>query len=679
MVVLSYGLWQSRFGGSLDVLGRSLEINGQLWEVVGVMPRKFRFPFLAGNWENHVEGEVQLWAPLTINPSDQLSGSDPLKLTHPQGHFRFQVVGRLKPGVGIRAAQTEMDTISARLAQKYPDTNKTLGIRVRPLDEYVAGEARQPLLLLSLSVLLVLLIACANLATLFLARGVARARELAVRAAIGASRWRVIRQLLTESALVGLIGGCAGLLLAGPATHLIAASSPVNIPGLDETHVDAAVLAFSFVLALLCGLAFGLAPAYRFSASDPHELLKKGQQGSMASTLGVQGFFVGAQFAFSLVLLASAGLLIRSFINVLEVDPGFQPDHILTLRTLFTTPDAVPSGRLADYYQRALERVRQIPGVQAAGIVGNIFFLEENKNHALRQVEGHPPEPVSSWTPLVWTQISGDYFRAMGIPLLEGTTFTVKDGPDSPPVAIINQTLARRYWPGEDPIGKRLKGFDPRGKHDDWVTVVGLVADMRSHGLERAPMAEIYEVQVQSGEATPNLVVRTSSDPMLLAQSVRATLRSLDNTVILSGMETLQDVLREQTAPRRFQAWLMGLFSGLALLLAAVGVYGVMHYFVTQRIPEIGVRMAFGARGEDIAALLMRRAARFAGVGLGVGLVLALWSASLIKRLLFGVTSMDAVSFLSALSLLILAALAATYFPARRAMRVDPMVALRYE
>lgn len=393
----------------------------------------------------------------------------------------------------------------------------------------------------------------------------------------------------------------------------------------------------------------------------------------------MQGFFVGVQFALSLVLLVSAGLLIRSFVNVLQVDPGFQPDHILTVRMLFTNADAIPPSRMADYYQQALERLPQIPGVRAAGTVGNIFFLEENKNHALRQVEGRPPEPVSSWTPLVWTQISGDYFRAMSIPLLEGRTFNADDGRDSPPVAIINQTLAIRYWPGEDPIGKRLRGFDPRGKNDDWVTVVGLVADMRSHGLERAPMAEIYEAQAQRGEATPDLVVRTSTDPMLLAQEIRSSLRSLDKSVILSGITTMQEVLREQTAPRRFQAWLMGLFSGLALLLAATGVYAVMHYFVFQRIPEIGVRMAFGARGEDIAALLMRRATRFAGTGLSAGLVLALWAVSLIKRLLFGVTVADPLSFLGALFLLIVVAVTATYFPARRAMRVDPMVALRYE
>jgi len=679
VVILSHGLWQSRFGGSLEALGHDIYIDDKPWRVVGVMPPQFRFPFLAGTWENRVEGEVQLWAPLTANPYEEPSSSDSFNLTSAQGVARFQVIARLNPKIPLQAAQAEMDTIAARLALQYPDSDKTLGVQVRRLNEYIAGEMRRPLLLLSLCVLLLLLLACTNLATLFLARGVARARELAVRVAIGATRWRVIRQLLTESVLLGIIAGGAGVLLAGPALHLIVALSPVTVPRLDETRIDTAVLVFSFLLALLCGLGFGLAPARRFSAADPHELLKTGQQITASSTLGIQGLLVGAQFALSLVLLASASLLIRSFVEVLALDPGFQPDHILTMKVQFANPDATPPARMDDYYQRAWERLHKIPGVQAVGTVGNIFFLEENQNHALRQVEGHPPEPVDSWTPLVWTQVSGDYFRAMAIPLLQGRYFTSQDGPESPPVAIINRTLAKRYWPGEDPIGKRLKGFDPRGHNDEWVAVVGLVGDMRSHGLERLPMAEIYEVQAQRGEATPNLIVRTSVDPMQLAPTIRSTLRSLDKSVILSGITTMQDVLREQTAARRFQAWLMGVFSALALLLAAVGVYGVMHYFVTQRIPEIGVRMAFGACGKDIVSLFMRRAMRFAGAGLAVGLVLALWSASLIKRMLFGVTNTDPLSFLGALSLLIVVALSATYFPARRATRVDPMVALRYE
>src|SRR5256886_15600029 len=383
------------------------------------MPPQFRFPFLAGHWENRVEGEVQLWAPLTTNPYEEPS-SDPFSQTRPQGVARFQVIARLSPKMPLEAAQAEMDTIAARLALQYPDSDKTLGVQVRRLSEYIAGEMRRPLLLLSLCVLLLLLLACTNLATLFLARGVARARELAVRAAIGAARWRVIQQLLTESVLLGIIAGGAGVLLAGPALHLIVALSPITVPRLDETRIDTAVLVFSFLLALLCGLGFGLAPARRFSAADPHELLKTGQQIAASSTLGLQGLLVGAPFALSLVLLAGAGLLIRSFVEVLALDPGFQPDHLLTMKVQFDNPDATPPARMADYYQRAWERLHKIPGVEAVGTVGHIFLLQENQNHALHQVEGHAPEPIGRWTPLGSTRGSGDSFPAMAIPPPQG-------------------------------------------------------------------------------------------------------------------------------------------------------------------------------------------------------------------------------------------------------------------
>jgi predicted permease len=669
LVLLSHELWEARFDGAPDVLGRDIRLNGENWRVIGVMPEQFRFPFR----------EVKLWLPLTTNPFVEPNPNDPTNLNRPQGEARFQVIARLHPNATLKDAQAEMSTIESRLASEYPDTDKTLGVAVRPLDEYVSGEMRKPILLLSLCVLVVLLIACSNLATLFLARGVARRKELAVRAAMGASSWRVVRQLLTESALVGLLGGICGALLARVAISLIVALPPFDVPRLNEAHVDIPALVFSLLLALICGICFGLVPARRFSECDPHDLLKTGQQNTAASTLGTQGLLVGTQLALSVVLLASASLLIRSFVSVLQIDPGFRPDHILTMNVQFANPDATPLARIRNFYESAVQRVEQIPGVQAAGMVGNIFFLDERRNHALRRVEGRAPEPESSWKPLVWTLVSGDYFRAMAIPLMNGRFFRPQDGPDSPPVAIINQTTAKRYWPGEDPVGKRFKGFDARGRNDEWVTVVGLVADMRSHGLEETPIAEVYEVQAQRGEAAPNLVVRTSTDPSQLAMTVRSALHALDPDAVVSEAMTMNDVLREQTAPRRFQAWLMGIFSALALALAGVGLYGVMHYFVTQRIPEIGLRMALGARREDIVRLLMMRVGRFAAMGLGAGLVLALWAAALIKRLLFGVSQTDPFSFAGATLLLVIAGLAASYFPARRATRVDPMVALRHE
>jgi predicted permease len=669
LVILSHEFWQSQFGGAPDVLGRDIRLSGENWRVVGVMPETMQFPFR----------DVRMWLPLTTNPYAEPNPNDPANLNRPQGEARFQVIARSRPNATVKDAQAEMKTIEARLASQYADTDKTLGIAVRPLDEYVSGEMRKPILLLSLCVLVVLLIACSNLATLFLARGVARRKELALRTALGASRWRVVRQLLTESALVGLLGGAGGALLARVALTLIVALPPFDVPRLNEAHVDMQVLAFSLLLALICGICFGLVPARRISECDPHDSLRTGQQNTARSSLGTQGLLLGTQLALSVVLLASAGLLIRSFVSVLQIDPGFRPDHILTMNVQVARPDATSAARIRNFYKSAIERLEQVPGVRAVGMVSNIFFLDERRGHALRQVEGRPVEPESSWKLLVWTQVSGDYFRAMSIPLMEGRFFQEQDGPDSPPVAIVNQTAAKRYWPGEDPIGKRFKGFDERGRHDEWVTVVGLVADMRSHGLEQAPMGVIYEVQAQRGEATPNLVVRTSIDPSQLAMTVRGALHELDPNAVVSEAMTMSVVLREQTAPRRFQAWLMGIFSALALALAVVGLYGVMHYFVMQRIPEIGLRMALGAHGEDIVKLLLRRVGSFAAAGLGAGLVLALWAAALIKRLLFGVSQTDPLSFAGATLLLVIAGLAATYFPARRATRVDPMVALRHE
>jgi putative ABC transport system permease protein len=488
-----------------------------------------------------------------------------------------------------------------------------------------------------------------------------------------------VRQSLTESALLGLLGGAGGALLARVLMTLIVALPPFHVPRLNEANVDMPVLAFSLTVAMICGICFGLVPAGRISECDPNELLKTGQQNAASNSLGTQGLLIGTQLALSVALLASAGLLIRSFVSVLEVDPGFRPDHILTMNVDIAREEAATAARNRNFYKSAIERVEQLPGVWAAGMVSNIFYLDERRGHALRQVEGQPPEPESSWKLLVWTQVSGDYFRAMSIPLMEGRFFREQDGPDSPPVAIINQTAAKRYWPGEDPIGKRFKGFDPRGRNDEWVTVVGLVADMRSHGLEQAPMGVIYEVQAQRGEATPNLVVRTSIEPSQVAMTVRGTLHELDPNAVVSEAMTMRDVLREQTAPRRFQAWLMGIFSALALVLAAIGLYGVTHYFVMQRIPEIGLRVALGASRADIVNLLTNRVGRFAAIGLSTGLILAIWSAALIKRLLFGVSQTDPVSFAGATLLLMIVGLGAAYFPARRATRVDPMVALRHE
>jgi len=548
---------------------------------------------------------------------------------------------------------------------------------VIPLNEHIVGNVRRSLSVLFGAVLFVLLIGCTNLANLFLARGASRTREFAVRAAIGAGRGRLIFQVLTESVTVALIGGAAGVLVAIMAIRGLKAFGPEDIPRLAETGIDGGVLLFTIGISLAAGIFFGLVPAWRVSRNDPNETLKEGGRNASEGRSGrrAHALLVTAEFAMAVILLSGAGLLIRSFLAVLAIDPGFRPEHVLTVNIEF--PYSMTQTRQEAFYRRAFERVAALPGVQAAGAVSNLFFLNDARTWGLRQVESRPPEPVGRWTQLVWTQVSGDYFRAMGIPLIKGRYFTDHDGPDSPPVAIVNQTLARRYWPGEDAVGKRLKGFDPRGRNDEWVTVVAVVGDTHSYGLERQPISQIYEAQMQRHENTPQLVVRTASDPARLAAAIRATVRAVDNTAVISNITTMEQRLGEQTARRRFQTWLLGLFSALALALAAIGIFGVMHYSVAYRTHEFGVRMALGARAADVFGMVIRQGLLLAGIGVCAGILGSLWLTQALSGMLYGVTARDPVTFFAVAFVLLATALSACYIPARRATKVDPMVALR--
>jgi predicted permease len=673
VVVLSDGLWQRRFGASPQAVGMNLEVEGAKWRVIGVMPSRFQFPFL----------DVQFWAPIKSHPEwlDNKGQESP-------SNDRWMVTGRLKPNVMLPKAQAEMTTIANRVEHEYrkrapteiPELQlKGLDVRVIPLSEHIVGNVRRALSVLVGAVLFVLLIGCTNLANLFLARGASRSREFAVRAAMGAGRWRLIFQLLTESVTLALIGAAAAVPVATVVIRGLKAFGPEDIPRLAETSIDGAVLVFTIAISLTAGFLFGLAPAWRVSRNDPNETLKEGGRSASAGRSGrrAHALLVTAEFAMAVILLTGAGLLIRSFLAVLAVDPGFRPEHVLTLYIEF--PDSMTQTRQEAFYRRVFERVAALPGVQSAGAISNLFFLNDARTWGLRQVEGRPPEPVGRWTQLMWTQISGDYFRAMGIPLLKGRYFTERDGPESPPVAIVSQTLARRYWPGEDAVGKRLKGFDPRGRNDEWVTVVAVVGDTHSYGLERQPISQIYELGSQRHENTPNLLVRTASDPARLATAVRAAVRAVDYTAVISKIKTMEQRLGEQTARRRFQTWLLGVFSSLALALAAIGIFGVMHYSVAYRTHEIGVRMALGARAMDVFGMVIRQGLLLAGIGVALGILGALWLTQALSGMLYGVTARDPVTFAAVALVLLATALAACYIPARRATRVDPMVALRCE
>ena len=647
VVILSDALWKRRFGASSGAIGREVEINGASFQVIGVMPATFQFP----------ARETQFWAPITTNrywldrPAwDNLHGS---------GFFlRWNVIARLKLGVDPRRAQSEMTAIAKSLEQETPQMNQGLGAWLSPVRVELNPSARVGLLLLMGAVSFVLLIACSNVANLMLARGARREREMAIRTALGAGRTRLVRQLLTESSLLGILSGGVGLLLALFGAKALIAFGPRDIPRLEQAGIDAGMLGFTLLLSVCAAMLFGLIPAWK--TSTPNQSMKP------AGSKRVRSLLVIFEFALSVILLTGAGLLIRSFLAIESVDPGFRPEHVVTMRVV--TPRA-------NFYDQLLERIRALPGVVAAGGINGLFESPDSQNFALRAVEGHEAEPKRRWSPLTWTGIGGDYLQAMGARLLRGRFFNQRDSADSPLVAIIDESLARRYWPGEDPIGKRFKGFDKRGKNDDWITVIGVVQDMRRQGLENQSASHIFYKETM----TPDLVVRTAADPSQLAAALRTTVRTLDKTAVIQSISTLQQQLSDQLSPRRFQTGLLTLFSAIALVLASVGIYGFMHYSVAQRTKEIGIRMALGARTSRILSMVLHEGLSLAVIGLCIGLLGSYWLTSTLRTFLYGITATDPFTLSIVSSLLVLVALLATFVPAWTASRVDPLIALRTE
>jgi putative ABC transport system permease protein len=644
-VVLSHRLWKRRFGGSPGALGQRLNVAGIDFQIIGVMPEDFRFP----------TRDTQLWIPASTNPRWQ----DRLR----DRNERFgAVLGRLAPRVSLTQARSEMNTIARNIE---PDA---AGVNIVPLQVQVNGAA-VPFMLMVLfgAVMFVLLIACTNVASLLLARGAARSREIALRTALGAGRRRIVRQLLTESVLLSLVAGCLGLPLAILSVRALVAVAPPDIARLDEARVDATVLFFALAVSLLCGILFGLAPALRISQGGKIYVDRY--------TRRMRGALVVCEFALSVVLLAGAVLLVRSLQAVLAVDPGFKTENVATAELRFPTAMSKPQ-RVARY-REAIERINQLPGVQAAGAISTMFWRGDGGEFGLRAVEGRPPENQNRWTPLTWATISGHYFQALGVPLLRGRLFTDQDRRDSPPVAILNERMARRYWPGEDPIGKRFKGFDERGHNDEWVTVVGLVKDVQSRGLDRSPMGQIFLPPDQGVDETENLVVSAGLGEEQLARDLRRIVHSVDQTGVLVRSSTLVRELEQQTTERRFQTYLLAIFAAIAFLLAGVGIFGTMHYSVAQRTQEIGLRMALGAGRGNVARMVISEGLALAAIGIGMGLAGCLVLMRALDSLLFGVTSTDPASFSAAALLLTAIAALACYLPARRATKVDPMIALR--
>jgi predicted permease len=671
VVILSRSLWVRGFGASRDVVGKILQINGVGSQIIGVMPATFQFP----------ARDAQFWAPITTNSN---WGDPGLTKTDPQRgrgfYARWKAVGRLRSGVSLAQAQAqaEINTISARLELADHDPNRG-EVRARPLRASVSGNTKLVLFVLSGAVFFVLLIACINVANLVLARGATREREMAIRTALGAGRGRLVRQLFMESGLLAVTSACFGVGLASLGVRVLATFGPKDIPRLEEAGMDIRVLGFTLAVSLFAAILFGLIPAWKLSRSGPSESLKSGVH-VMSSSMALKkthGELVVMEFALAVVLLIGTGLLVHSFLALEAVDPGFEPEHVFTMK--ITAPSGRPEPQTRSLYQSALERVRALPEVKAAGGVNGLFDIGPPFLLGLRAIERRAPEAKEKWTPLIWDTVSGDYFVAMGIPLLRGRHFSDQDASNSPLVAIIDENMARRYWPGENPVGQRIKGQDRRGSGDDWVTVVGVVGNVRNHGLDKQSTPHVYEWYKQSGELTPDLIVRTTTAAHAFAATLRTAVRGVDQTAILSPVNTLDQQLSEQLSPRRFHAWLLGLFSFIALLLACVGIYGTISYSVAQRTHEIGIRMALGARPGDVMKLVMGDGAKFAMAGLAIGTIAATGFTKFMASLLFGVTATDPATFAVVAILLIAVALLASYLPARRAAKVDPTVALRYE
>ena len=656
VVVLGHGLWQRRFGANPAIVGTAVTLNAEPYTVVGVMPEGFQFP--AG---------VDLWTPLAL---------DARQLSYTGAHV-IQVAGRLKPGITLEQAQAGMNALARRIEPQRPHSNSGWGVALVPLHEQLVSGVRQGLWVLLGAVGFVLLIACANVANLLLTRAAARGREVAIRAALGAGRWRLVQQLLTESVLLAWLGGSLGLLLSLWGMETLVRFAPVGLPRIGDVRMNGWVLGFTAVASLLTGALFGLAPALRASRADLTGSMRAAL--SAKSRLPVSGFLVVCETALALMLLIGAGLLIRSFARLQVVRPGFDSRGVLTAQ--IDLPEARYSGgaRQSAFWRDALERVAALPGVRAAGIVSGLPLTGPH-NSMVITIEGRPPLEPSQMPFAFYKVASPDYFRALGVPLVRGRLFTERDVPGAPRVMLINDTMARRYWPGEDPVGKRLK-LD--NGEPEWVEVVGILGDVRQLALESEPGAEMYIPVRQVPESffpAMTMVVRSDGvPPESLMTAVTGVAQKLDPNVPVYNLRTMDEILARSMASRRFSLGLLGLFAGIAMGLAAVGIYGVMAYSVSRRTHEIGIRMALGARGSDVLRLVVVESMGLTLAGIALGMAGAWALTRLLAGGLYGVSPTDPATFVVVALLLAVVALVASYLPARRASRVDPLTALRYE
>jgi len=660
VALLGEGFWERRFGRDPGVVGRSLNLSGEAYTVVGVMPGT-----LHGSWK-----QVDVFTSL-LRLEDTLGGEK-----NRGNHPGIYVVARLKPQASVEEARTEVKQIAARLAEEHPDSNARNSMTLEPLQEVFVGDLRPALLILLGAVLCVLLIACANVANLLLARAAGRAREVAVRQALGAKRGRLVRQLLTESVLLSLAGGVLGVLLAFWGLRLLVASLPDGVPRADEIGLDAPVLLATLAIAVVTGIVFGLAPAFSLSGTRLSEPMREGGRGSAGpGHRRLRDGLVMAEIALALVLLVGAGLLLRSFLRVVRADAGFRAEGVLSAsvplpQARYDTPE-----KKVQFAERVVAALQATPGVDTAALALPLLGGWQSSFN----VEGRPEALPGQRPSADITRVTPGYFETMGVRRISGRTFTEADTSQAPRVAVVDVTFARKFWPDQDALGGRIKFGDLKGD-DPWIEIVGIVGHVKNYGVDEESRVEVYLPYAQSpAGSTPTILLRTGGDPGALAAGLRQALRNADPLIPAYEVRTLADVVSEGTAPRRLAVLLISVFAGLALVLAAIGIYGVMSYAVAQRTSEIGIRMALGAEREHILGMVLRHGALMASAGVAVGLVVALLVARLLTSLLFQTSATDPPTFSAVPVLLLGVAALACYLPARRATRVDPLVALRYE
>ncbi|HVQ28057.1 MAG TPA: ABC transporter permease [Vicinamibacteria bacterium] len=665
VVVLSEALWRGSFGADPGLVGASINLDQRPFTVVGVMPASFRFPLLTQS--------ERVWIPLAHDP---LFGSWMPRRT---GHW-LQVTARLKPGVSLAQAQAEMDSIGGRLAQAFPAENDGWLIRMVPLQQMLVGQARSPLLVLLGAVGLVLLIACANIASLLLARATSRSREMAVRAALGAGRARIVRQLLSETAVLGLLGGASGMALAYWGVQSLSALLPPGLPRVNDIRVDHWVLGFALLLSAIASCAFGLAPALSAASSNSQAGLREGhaRSGDPGGRRRARGALVAAEVALAMVLLVAAGLLLRSFTNLMSVSPGFEVRHLLKADVSLPQYQYSTPQQWTRFSDELLARIQAEPGLEDTAVAVPRPLADRCLTLGF-DIVGSPPASASESRTAEYVSVSPDYFRVMGIPLVAGRAFDGHDIPASPRVSVISQALARLYFPGQDPLGKRLVFGFPPGTGGEEREIVGIVGDVRAMDLGQAPGPMMYVPYAQAPFWGANLVVKSALSPASVAATIRREVRRLDKDLPVTDVATMPDVLEASVAQPRFRTFLLGLFAAMALALAATGIFGVISYSVSCRTNEIGIRVALGASRAAILWMVLRETLILTFTGLAIGVPCALAATRLLEHMLFGVSASDPATLAGVALALSSVAVLAGYVPARRAMRVEAMVALRHD